>query len=75
VVIDIADRASGDPDTVVTVDDIRRFERRHGRIPERAAVLMYSGWQSRVGDGAAYRGEDASGGFHFPGFAPRRPSG
>jgi kynurenine formamidase len=68
VVIDIADRAAQDPDTVVTVDDLRAFERRHGRIPRDSAVLMDSGWAAKVGDVAAYRGADAEGVLHFPGF-------
>jgi kynurenine formamidase len=68
VVIDIADRAAQDPDTVVTVDDLRAFERRHGRIPRDAAVLMDSGWAAKVGDPAAYRNPDAAGTLHFPGF-------
>jgi kynurenine formamidase len=68
VVIDIADRAAQDPDTVVTVDDLRAFEHRHGRIPRDAAVLMYSGWGAKVGDADAYRGTDAAGTLHFPGF-------
>jgi kynurenine formamidase len=70
VVVDIADRAAQDPDTVVTVDDLRSFERRHGRIPRGAAVLMHSGWAAKVGDAAAYRGADATGTLHFPGFGP-----
>ena len=68
VVIDIARRAARDPDTVVTVDDLRSFERRHGRIPRDAAVLMYSGWGTKVDDADAYRGTDAAGTLHFPGF-------
>ena len=70
VVIDIARRAARDPDTVVTVDDLRSFERRHGRIPRDAAVLMYSGWGAKVDDADAYRGTDAAGTLHFPGFSP-----
>jgi kynurenine formamidase len=70
VVVDIAARAARDPDTVVTVDDLRSFERRYGRIPRDAAVLMYSGWGAKVGDPGAYRGADASGTLHFPGFSP-----
>jgi kynurenine formamidase len=54
---------------VVTVDDVRAFERRHGRIPRDAAVLMYSGWGAKVGDADAYRGVDAAGTLHFPGFS------
>jgi kynurenine formamidase len=68
VVIDIAGRAARNPDTVVTVDDLRAFERRHGQIPTGAAVLMYSGWGAKVGDAAAYRGTDKAGKLHFPGF-------
>ncbi|GAA4736124.1 cyclase family protein [Phytohabitans rumicis] len=69
VVIDIADRAAHEPDTVVTVDDLRRFERRYDRIPADAAVLMYSGWGAKVNDADAYRGTDAAGTLHFPGFS------
>jgi kynurenine formamidase len=68
VVIDIARRAARDPDTVVTVEDLRAFERRHSRIPRDAAVLMYSGWGAKVTDADAYRGTDAAGTLHFPGF-------
>jgi kynurenine formamidase len=68
VVVNIARRAARDPDTVVTVDDLRAFERRHGRIPRDSAVLMDSGWAEKVGDPAAYRGADAAGVLHFPGF-------
>jgi Putative cyclase len=75
VVIDIADRAARNPDTVVTVDDLRAFERRHGRIPRNAAVLMYSGWAAKVGDAAAYRNADAAGTLHSPGSGPRPASG
>ncbi|MEV6302156.1 cyclase family protein [Actinoplanes sp. NPDC051861] len=68
VVVDIARRARRDADTVVTVEDLRAFERRYGRIPDGAAVLMYSGWGAKVGDADAYRGSDSAGGLHFPGF-------
>ena len=69
MVVDISRRAARDPDTVVTVDDLRAFERRYGRIPRDAAVLMYSGWGARVGDADAYRNADAAGTLHFPGFS------
>ena len=68
VVVDISARVAADPDAVVTPDDLRAFERRHGRIPRRALVCMYSGWESRVGNQNAYRNPDASGTYHFPGF-------
>jgi kynurenine formamidase len=69
VVIDISTRAADEPDTVVTIDDVRAHEQRHGRIPDDAAVFMDAGWGSRIGDPEAYRGADAAGTLHFPGFA------
>lgn len=68
VVVDISRRAAADPDTVVTVDDLRGHERRHGRIEDGAAVLMYSGWGAKVADADVYRGTDSAGVLHFPGF-------
>ena len=75
VVVNIADRAARDPDTVVTVDDLRAFERRHGRIPRDSAVLMDSGWAAKFGDVAAYRGPTPRGSCTSPGSGPRPPSG
>jgi len=69
VVVDIANRSAADPDAVVTVADLRAHERRHGRIEDRAAVLMYSGWGTKVSDPDAYRGTDSNGVLHFPGFS------
>ena len=47
VVIDISERAASEPATEVTADDLRRFERRHGRIPKGALVAMNSGWAAQ----------------------------
>jgi kynurenine formamidase len=68
VVVDISKRVESQPDTVVTPDDLSRFEHRHGRIPKGAVVAMYSGWEARAGDVAAYRNADAGGTMRFPGF-------
>lgn len=67
-VIDISARAAGEPDAMVEPSDVRRFERRHGRIPRGAIVFMYSGWEARLGDPAAFKNVGADGKFHFPGF-------
>jgi kynurenine formamidase len=65
-VIDISERAAADPDTVVTTDDLRRYERKHGRIRRGSLVAMNSGWDARIGSEAAYRNTDSSGTMHFP---------
>jgi len=67
-VIDISNKASEDPDAVVTPDDLVRYEKRHGRIPKNAGVFMYSGWEERLPDPEAFKNADANGTYHFPGF-------
>jgi len=73
-VIDISARVASHPDTSVTVADIEAWERQHGRIPERAAVMMRSGWDSRIDDARAFVNADAGGVMHFPGFSPEAAS-
>lgn len=68
VVIDVSERAAADPDTTVTPDDLRAFERRHGRIPRGALVFMNSGWAAKAGDPLAFKGGAAFPDYHFPGF-------
>lgn len=69
IVIDIRSRARRDADAQVRIEDIKAWEKRHGRVPRGAAVLMSSGWEDRVGDQAAYRNMDSKGVMHFPGFS------
>ena len=67
-VIDISQRAASDPDAAVEPRDLQRYERRYGRIPRGALVLMDSGWAAKVNDNAAFKNADAGGTYHFPGF-------
>ncbi|MBF6215126.1 cyclase family protein [Nocardia puris] len=54
VVIDISAKAETDADAALTVDDIDRWEDEHGRVPDRALVTLYSGWERRLADPAAF---------------------
>ena len=69
VVIDITRKAQDDPNATVDPDDLIGFERRHGRIPERALVCMNSGWAAKAGDAAEFLGGPAFPEFNFPGFS------
>ena len=64
VVVDISERAAREPATEVTEDDLRRFERRHGRIPKGALVAMNSGWAAKAADADAFVND-----MQFPGFS------
>ena len=68
VVIAIADRATKDPDTLVSVDDLVRWEKRNGRIPAGALVAMHSGWDARAANADRFLNRDAKGTMHAPGF-------
>lgn len=67
VVVDIRAKAEENPDAQLTVEDLRRWERRHGRIPRDACVAMNSGWAEKVST-PEFRNADANGVLHFPGF-------
>jgi kynurenine formamidase len=67
VVVDIRAKAEQNPDSQVTPDDLRSWERRHGRIPKNACVAMNSGWAAKVNT-PEFRNADANGVLHFPGF-------
>ena len=47
-VIDCSQAAQADPDYLLSVEDITRFEARHGRIPAGTWVLMRTDWSKRT---------------------------
>ena len=73
VVLDVARQAAADPDYRLTVEDVRAWEARHGRIPEAAIVLLRTGWSARWPDARRYLGDDTPGDasrLHFPSYGP-----
>lgn len=71
VVIDISAQAARNPDYQLSVDDVTAWERRHGRIPRAAIVLLRTGWGLRWPDRKAFLGDDKPGdasGLHFPSY-------
>ena len=70
VVVDVTSRVQ--PDYLLTVDDLTKWEAEHGRVPKGAIVLVRTGWDAHYQDRAAYlgtalRGPDAVAQLHFPG--------
>ncbi len=70
VVIDIRADSGKDADFQLPAARVEEWEKRHGRIPEGAIVLLRTGWASRWPDAQKYRNQDAQGKMHFPGFSP-----
>lgn len=68
VVIDLHDKVAANPDTVLTVDDVKAWEVRHGRIPQKAFVAFRSDWSKRWPDQARMHNKDEEGTAHYPGW-------
>ncbi len=69
VVIDIRDKAAENEDYRLSVEDVQAWVEANGAIPEGAAVILYTGWQDRWNDAAAFINQDADGIMHWPGFS------
>jgi kynurenine formamidase len=69
VVIDLRERARQNADAVVTIDDLKAWEKTHGRMPRQCGVFLNSGWDAKAGDAKAFLGQDDSKTLHFPGFS------
>ncbi|HAA32128.1 MAG TPA: hypothetical protein DCE56_36035 [Cyanobacteria bacterium UBA8553] len=56
------------PYYAIALSDVLAWEEQYGQIPQGSVVLLFTGWQSKWLDKAAFLNQDASGGLHFPGF-------
>ena len=69
VVIDVRRQCAADADYQLSLRDVHRWEARHGKIAKGSFVIMFTGWQAKWSDPAAFINQDAEGNLHFPGFA------
>jgi kynurenine formamidase len=69
VVLDVRADGAKDADYLLSVARVEDWEKRHGRIPRGAIVLLRTGWAARWPDARRYRNQDAQGRMHFPGFS------
>jgi kynurenine formamidase len=68
-VIDVHEKVAQNPDYVITMADVKGWEKRHGPIPEGAFVAMRTDWSRRWPDGKAMQNKDANGVAHYPGWS------
>jgi kynurenine formamidase len=69
VVLDIHDKAAKNADYVVTMQDVKAWESKHGLIPEGAFVALRTDWSHRWPNDAAMQNLDAKGLAHYPGWS------
>jgi len=69
VVIDVRKLAEKNPDVELTVPIIQNWEKKHGKIPANAAVLLLTGWSKYWNSENQYRNPDSTEHMHFPGYS------
>jgi kynurenine formamidase len=67
VVIDIALQAEQDADYALSLADVERWESEQGRVPDKAVVLVHTGWGRFWTNYDRYKNQDIHGTLHFPG--------
>ena len=72
VVIDMRRQSAKNADYRLAIEDIRAWEKAHGRLPSDTIVLIHSGWGKFWDDRKRYFGSDEPGNvtdLHFPGLS------
>ncbi|HET9399526.1 MAG TPA: cyclase family protein, partial [Candidatus Acidoferrales bacterium] len=69
IVIDVRHQGERNPDYALSAARVEEWEKAHGKIPAGAIVLLRTGWSAYWNDAQKYRGLDAKGSMHFPGFS------
>ncbi|MGK5681832.1 cyclase family protein [Actinoplanes sp. URMC 104] len=68
VKIDVREQCARDPDYAVTVADVEVWEQTHGRIPDGAMVIIWTGWDAKWGT-AEFTNAGLDDSLRHPGFA------
>jgi kynurenine formamidase len=69
VVIDVSAKAKADPDYKISMDDIKAWEKKYGKIPANAFVAMRTDWSKKWPNAKAMRNADDKGVAHYPGWS------
>jgi kynurenine formamidase len=68
IVMDAAERSARNADYLVTLEDVRVWERRFGSEPNRSIATLYSGWQEKRDTPYTFLNLNSNGARHFPVF-------
>ena len=69
VVIDVHEEAIKNPDYILTIERLKKWEKDHGQIPARSFVAMRTDWSKRWPDAVKMENRDAKGIAHYPGWS------
>ncbi|WP_232698481.1 cyclase family protein [Brevibacillus daliensis] len=68
-VINVTKKCEENPDYLLTIEDILRFEEEHGSIPENAWIILHTGWGKYGQDHEKFFNIGEDGQPHTPGFS------
>lgn len=68
VVIDHSSAAKKDPDASLSVNDIKEWEKEHGKIPEKSFVALRTDWSKRWPSQEKFENLDDNKQAHYPGW-------
>jgi kynurenine formamidase len=69
VVVDVHEEAAKNPDYILSIERVKKWQKDHGPIPGGAFVAMRTDWSKRWPDAAKMANKDANGVAHFPGWS------
>ncbi len=69
VVLDVHEKAASNNDYAITMDDVKKWEKKYGSIPTGAFVAMRTDWSKRWPDAKAMQNRDDNGVAHYPGWS------
>jgi kynurenine formamidase len=69
VILDVHEKVEKNPDYQITMEDVRRWEKRYGSIPEGSFVAMRTDWSKRWPDQDRMQNKDRNGVAHYPGWS------
>lgn len=75
VKIDVSKKAAADPDYLISIKDLKNWEKENSEIPQQSIVLLQTGFGKFYPDAKKYLGTDKRGPeavkeLHFPGLSP-----
>ncbi len=67
--IDVHEECARNPDYVLTLERVKKWEHDHGQVPAGAFVAMRTDWSKRWPDAARMANKDTEGVAHYPGWS------
>jgi kynurenine formamidase len=68
-VLDVHEKVAKNTDYAISMEDVKAWEARHGKIPAGCFVALRTDWYKHWPDAKAMENEDSSGLGHFPGWS------